>query len=461
MNKVSMTARKFIDRLVDNGSFVEVDKYVCRSNAVFGYVDVSAEGEGVISGWGKVDGMPVCVFAQDSSVLGGSLGVAQANKIIKSIEMAKKCGYPIIARWCSAGARVQEGAAAVDAYVKVVRALNDVSGVVPTISIAAGEIFGISSAFAAMTDFTIAIEGVSACGIHAPMVLASKEGIDPDAQKLAGAEIMAQDNGLAQLICKDEDSAVAEAKKLLQYLPSNNLDSADLDIANDDVNRATLADPTDTRALIIDVADAGSFYEIGEKYAPDMITGFIRLDGISCGVVANAEGKELTVGAYKKAARFVSILNAYDLPIITFINNEGSVISAHSVKCCQTAAYAKLLSSYALAGCAKISVVTGNAIGEGWAVMGAGACHDLSYAYLDAKIGCMGREAGSIVMYDAPGHEAEYEESFLSAMTACQQGVIDDIIEPADTRKVLVNAVSTALNKREEKPLRKHAVMPL
>lgn len=461
MNEVSMTAREFIDRLVDDGSFVELDKYIRKSNAVYGYADVSAAGEGVITGWGRIEGRPVCVFAQDKAVLGGSLGEAQANKIVKIIAMAKKCGYPLVARWCSDGARVQEGAAAANAYVEIAKALNDVSGVIPTVSVAASEMLGISAAFAAMTDFTVAVENLSACGLHAPMVLASKEGADVNLQEIEGAKVMAEDSGLAQFLCADELAALNEVKKLMAYLPSNNLDSMDMEFSEDDVNREIVADTEDTRALAADIADNGSFYEVGVAYCADMITGFIRLDGISCGVVANAAGCTMNSKSYKKAARFISILNAYDIPIITIINNEGTQISMSGVRHCQTAAYAQLLFEYALAGCAKVALITGKAIGEGWAAMGAGACHDISYAYPDAKIGCMDSEAGSIMLYGTSGREREYEEKFLSAMTACEQGVIDDVINTKDTRKALIEAVDFILNKREERPLRKQPIMPL
>lgn len=462
MNKDSgMTARSFITALVDEGSFVEVDKHVRRSNAVYGYSDVSCAGEGVISGWGKVEGLPVCVFAQDESVLGGSMSSAQADKIVKAISMAAKCGYPIIARWSSKGARVQEGAAAVDAYIRVAKAINDVSGVVPTISIAAGEMFGTSCAFAAMTDFTIAIDKVSAAAVHPAMVIASKEKTDADAQKLAGSEVMAKENGIAQFSVKDEAEAIAAAKKLLSYLPQNNLESADLEISNDDAKRRVFASAEDTRALVNDICDAGSFFEVSKDFAPEMVTGFAMLDGISCGFVANDAGKEISSKAYKKAARFISILDAYDLPVITVINNEGSSICAKAVKCCQTANFAKLITAYATAGCAKIALVTGKAIGEGFAVMGARSCHDLLYVYPDAQLGALGEEAGSVVMYGKPGEEKLYKENFLSAQAALTQGVADDVVAPEDTRKVLISAINTAINKREEKPLRKHIIMPL
>lgn len=460
-NVINMTARDLIARLVDEGSFVEVDKYVRRSNAVYGYEDVSAPGEGVISGWGKIGGVPVCAFAQDASVLDGSLGTAHANKIVKALEMAKKSGYPVICIWCSSGARIQEGACAADAYIKVAKALNDLSGVVPTISIVAGEMFGISSAFAAMTDFTIAIDGVSACAVHPPMVIASKYGKDADAQKIAGAKVMAEENGIAQLICANAEEAIEAAKRLLLYLPSNNLDSADIEITADDINRSVFADASDSRALIADFVDQGSLFEIGKDFAPEIITSFAMMGGISCGVIANAGKEEMTENAYRKAARFLSILNAFDLPAITVINSAGTKVDIDAVKHSQTASYSKLIAVYALAGCPKIALITGDAIGEGWAAMGASSCHDLVYALDGAKIGCMTKEAGSIALYGSPGKEEEYESAFLAPNIAAEQGVVDDVIDTEMTRRVLVNAIETAINKREEKPLRKHIIMPL
>lgn len=462
-NQPKLTARERIGQILDVGSFVEIDKYVERSNAVYGYPDVTAPGEGVIAGWGTMDTRPVYLVAEDYEVLKGSMGTAHAAKINKTIDMAAKTGLPVIFVWDSAGARVQEGPAAIHAYASVMKKIVDVSGVIPTISIAAGGMYGAAAMLAPLTDFTIAIDGVSALSIASPMVLAATEGKDVDAQALCGGKVMSEKSGTAQFLCASEAEAVETLRQLLSYLPSNNLEEAPFELCEDDVSRAVAADGSDALALIREIADHGEFLEVSGQFAENMITGFCMINGVSIAVVANAPGKTITPVSCLKAARFIRIADAYEIPVVSLINNEGTDVSLDLAQGCQARALAKLAYAYAEAGTPMISVITGKAVGEGYAAMGTKATGaDLVYAFPTAQISSLPAEAGAIILFDGKKSAAgEYVEKFASAMVAAQQGLVDDVIEPAAIRRTLAAALLMVTNKREQKLPKKHGIMPL
>lgn len=457
-----LTAMERIEKLLDDGSFIEIDKYVQRSNAVLGYADVTAPGEGLVAGWGTVDGRPVYLFAQDYTVLGGSFGAAHADKICKIIDMAAKSGLPVLCIWDSQGARVQEGAAVLAAYAKVLKKLTDVSGVVPTVSIAGGGMIGNAAFLSAMTDFTVAIEKVSEISLVPPMVLASTEGKAVDGQALCGAQAAAG-TGNVHFVCADEQDAALTVKKLLSYLPSNNLEDAPASMLEDDPSRMIQADGSDMRALASEVADAGTFLEVQADYAPEMVTAFAMMNGFATGIVANVPGEHLSPKGCRKAARFIRLLDAYDIPIVSFVDNMSTQVAPSHGKCCQLGAVAKLISAYSEASTAMVSVTTGRAIGDGYVAMsnkGNGA--DIAFAYPCAEISCVEAEAGAIIMMDGNKSAAgEYREKFAAAKVAAQQGVIDDVIQPAETRKMVLKALDMAVNKREQKLPKKHGVLPL
>ncbi len=458
-----LTACERIDLIADAGSFVEIDKYLERSNAVFGYPDVSAPGEGVVAGWATVDGRPAYIFVEDYTVLKGSLGTAHAGKISKVIDMAAKSGLPVVCVWDSDGARVQEGAAALGAYASVMKKLTDVSGVVPTISVIAGGMFGAAAVLSALTDFTVAIEKISAVSVVSPMVVAASESISVDEQAICGAKVQGEENGIAQFVCADEESAFDTVKKLLRYLPSNNLEEAPYEITEDDAARPTAADGSDIRALLSDIADNNEFFEVYAGFGKEILTGFITLNGSSAGIVANVPGENLTHKACKKAARFISILDAYELPIVTFVNNGGVEAGLKAAKGSLLASIAKLVGAYAEAGAPMVSVITGRAIGEGYIAMANKNCGaDIVYAYPDAEISCLEAEAGSIILFGGTAAQAEeYKEKFASPLAAARQGLVDDIIDPEDTRLMLIKAIEMASNKREQKLPKKHGILPL
>lgn len=453
------TARARVDALLDAGSFVETNRYLQKANAVPGRPDVCVPGEGVVTGWGTIDGQAVCIAAQDSEALGGAFGAGQAEKIAKAMDMAAKSGYPMLFLWDSNGAKVQEGAAAMHAYTVLLRKMVDLSGVVPTISVAAGAMLGTAALFAPLSDFTFVVEGASEVGLKGATVTAAALGLEPDAKKLNGAAAqMAAGN--AQFCCADEPKAYEEVKRLLLCLPSNNLEDPPFLQNEDPADRPVTADPADVFAYARQAADGESFLEVQPGYGEEIRTGFASFGGMTCGVVANAGGKFLTDAACEKAARFVRILDAYDMPILTFVDNEGveAAVGHPTMR-----ALAKLSYAYAEAGSPMVSVLTGKAIGEGYAAMsnkGNGA--DLVYALPQAKIGCMNAEAGSIVLFGGTTEAAaDYAETYLSAESAAKQGVVDDIVAPEHIRETIVAALLTATDKREQKPNRKHGIMPL
>ena len=458
-----LTAAERIASIVDSGSFMEIDKYVERSNAVAGYPDVSAPGEGVMTGWAAIDGRPVCIVAQDYQVLKGSVGTAHAAKIVKALDMAARSGIPAVCIWDSGGARVQEGAAAVNAYASIAKKLTDISGVVPVISIAAGGMLGAASLFAPLSDFTIAVEKMAEIGVYAPMILASSEGKPVDGDALIGARVSEEKAANAQFACATEEETNATLKKLMGYLPSNNLEESPLEaFSDDDKARAVAADGSDTMALLKDMADDGDFFAIQPGFAPEMITGFAYLDGLAVGFVANEAGACLTPKGCLKAARFVRFLDAFDMPVVTIVNNGGVEVSLAQAQSCQVRALAKLLYAYAEAGCPMVTLITGRAIGEGYVAMGnKGTGADVVYAFPNAEISAVEAEAGGIILYGGKDSAEQFRETFASPMAAAKQGMIDDVIQPQDARRMTIAAIDLALNKREQKLPKKHGVMPL
>lgn len=448
-----LKARERIEKLLDAGSFVEFDKFLERSNAVLGYLDVTAPGEGVVTGWGSIDGRAVYLAAQDFDVLHASFGVAQAAKIIKVIDMAAKNGMPAIFVWDSAGVRVQEGLAALNAYSLLMKKLVDVSGVVPTVSVVGGDMLGSSALLSPLTNFTVAIEKLSALSLKPPTVIASTFGVDADQEKLIGAKVQ-EAAGNADFVCPDEEAAYAALKTLLSYLPSNNLEVSPLVTPEDPIDRKVSGD------ILPGAFDGQTFFEIQSGYAKEMRIGFAAVDGMTVGVVANQKGQHITPEGCKKAARFVEFLDAFDIPILTFVDNEGVKVQKEQNILKDLA---KLPYAYANAGAPMISVLVGKAIGEGYALMsnkGNGA--DLAYALEDAEIGCMSAEGGSIILFEGnKNRAAEYKEQFLSAASAARLGVVDDIVAREDIRRVLSSALNSAVNKRESKLQKKHGVMPL
>lgn len=470
------TARERIGLLLDQGSFVEIDKFLKRTYATPGLEAASETGEGVVCGYGTIDERPVFMFAQDYTVLKGSLSSAHAAKILKTMDMAVKNGVPVIGILDSGGARISEGVAAISATAEIMKKLSDISGVIPTISVVAGPCIGTAAYIAALTDFTLMVDGMAELALHGPQIYASAIGKELDADASFGAKNHNTNTGVAQFLCADEMECMATLRKLLSFVPSNNLDEAPYEMNSDDLNRQLPfgEDIPDAGELIRAVADNGDVLEYQADFASGIVTMFGRLNGNACGFIANGADGALTQCAARKAARFLSFLDAYNIPAVTFTNCGSSEVDLEKEQGRLIPDFARLVSAYATSGMAKLNVVVGKAIGDGFAIMCPKALGaDMVYAWPTAQISAMPAEAGAILLYGdeiakaSDGIAAKrqiidrYIEEYANPWQAAQQGAIDDVIEPAHTRQVLIASLEMAISKREEKLPKKHGVLPL
>ncbi len=468
------TARERITALLDDASFVEIDKFVKCTCATPDHECVSAIGEGVVCGYGTIEDRPVFLFSQDHTVLLGSLSVAHAQKILKVMDMAVKNGVPVIGIIDSDGARVSEGVAAIDSYAAILKKLNDISGVIPTVSIIAGNCIGTAAYIAASTDACFMIEGISVTALHGPQIYASTLGSAIDIKTAFSAKAHNECTGVAQFMADSEEACYAQVKKLLSFLPSNNLEESPYSETTDDLNRLIggLDGEYDARALMTAVCDNNDILEYQALFSPEIVTAFGRLNGAAVGFVANGSEGIMTGHAARKAARFITLLNAFNIPVVTFTNCGGTDV-AHD-KCMLIANVARLIAAYAQAGVPMINVVTGKAVGDGFAMMcpkSLGA--DIVYAWPQAEITSLPAEAGAIVMYEDEISRAEdgiaakaemirkYKDEYANPWQAAAQGVVDDVIEPAATRQLLIAALEMCCTKRDNKLSKKHNVLPL
>ena len=470
------TARERISSLLDEGSFVEIEKFVKRTFATPGFEAASETGEGVVCGYGTIADRAVFIYAQDYTVLSGSLSAAHASKIIKVIDMAAKNGVPVIGVLDSGGARISEGIAAVGSTAAILNKYNEVSGVVPTVTVVAGPCIGTAAYITAVSDFTLMVDGVSAVALHGPQIYASALGKEIEAKDFFGARNHAEKTGLAQFECANEDECAGVVKKLVSFLPSNNLDEAPYEVTADDLNRQlpfTGEEAYDAKAVIAAVCDGGDMLELQAAYAPDMVLALGRISGNVCGFVANA-AVDLTGAGARKAARFVELLDAFNIPVVTLANCGGTEFDMDAEQDSLIMDTARLISAYAQAGVPKLTLVTGKAVGDGFAAMCPKALGaDMAYAWPNAEISSMPAEAGALILYedeigkaeDGVAAKAQMKEKYIAEYAnpwqAAEQGVIDDVIEPAHTRQILVSALEMTISKRENKLPKKHGVLPL
>lgn len=470
------TARERLDSLLDKGSFVEIEKFVKRTFATPGFEAASEAGEGVVCGYGTIGERAVFVYAQDYTVLSGSLSAAHASKIIKVMDMAAKNGVPVIGILDSGGARISEGVAAIGSTAAILNKYSELSGVVPTLTVVAGPCIGTAAYIAAVSDFTFMTDGISEVALHGPQIYASASGKSLKETELFGAKNHAEKTGIAQFAYANEEECAQGVKKLLSFLPSNNLDEAPYEASADDLNRQlpfTGEEEFDARAVAASICDNSDIFEIQAAFAPDIFLAFGRINGNVCGIIANAKA-ELTAAGAKKAARFVGLLDAFSIPAVTLVNCGGTEIDIDAEQDSLITDAARLLSAYAQAGIAKLTLVTGKAVGDGFAVMCPKALGaDLVYAWPSAEISSMPPEAGAIILYEDEIKAAEdgiaakeqmkekYIEEYANPWQAAAQGVVDDVIEPAHTRQILAAALEMTLTKRENRLPKKHGVLPL
>ena len=458
-----MTARQRIEKLVDAGSFVEL----------FALVSENGDAAGVVTGYATVQNRPVYLFAQDFTVHGGAMGKLQAFKINKTLDLALKTGAPVIALCDSAGVRIDEGAAGMNAYAEIYKNVARLSGVSPIIAVVLGPAIGGAALLAQLADVSIMAKKVGSLMVFGPQVLAAMNGMDVKADALGGADMMAAQGGVA-LTATTEDEALALAAQVLSLLPGSNVEDADI-VDSDDLNRLLAAtDPADTTALLGGVLDAGTMVELKAAYEKGARTALGRIGGHSVGVVAT-DGGYLTAGAMQKAARFVHFMDCFNIPVISLINTTGIKVDRLDNQSWLMNAQSQLLYAYATATVPKLAIVTGNAIGQAYVAMGGKANADVTFAWPGAVISALTPQAAVAVLYgdqvkaakDQTPEQAraqfaaEYVEQVASALCAAKDGLVDDVIDPAQTRKLLVASLEMLISKRDSNPPKKHGNMPL
>jgi propionyl-CoA carboxylase beta chain len=484
-----LTARERVGLLLDEGSFTEFDELARHRAHDFGIERNRPYGDGVVTGVGTVDGRPVAVYSHDFTVFGGSLGEVYGEKIVKVMDHAMKTGCPVVGINDGGGARIQEGVAALGLFAEIFFRNTRASGVIPQISLIMGPAAGGAVYSPAITDFTIMVEGTSHMFITGPDVIKTVTGEDVTMEELGGAHAHAARSGVAHYQAADERDAIEYARLLLSYLPSNNLDEppalpAVPDYAVTAADReldALIPDspnqPYDIHRVIETVLDEGTFCEVHEAFAPNIVVGFGRVAGAPAGVVANQPmhfAGCLDIDASEKAARFVRTCDAFSIPILTFVDVPGFLPGAAQEWAGIIRRGAKLLYAYAEATVPKITVITRKAYGGAYDVMGSKHLGgDVNLAWPTAQIAVMGAQGAVGILYrrelaaaDDPdalrqAKTAEYEDTLANPYTAAERGYLDAVIRPAETRAAVTRALISLRTKRETLPPKKHGNIPL
>ncbi|MGH8840297.1 MAG: acyl-CoA carboxylase subunit beta [Jiangellaceae bacterium] len=484
-----MTARERIDMLVEPGSFVELDELARHRSTAFGMEANRPYGDGVVTGFGTVDGRQVAVFAQDFTVFGGSLGQVFGEKIVKVMDFALKTGCPMVGINDSGGARIQEGVVSLGLYGEIFRRNVMASGVVPQISLIMGPCAGGAVYSPAITDFTVMVDGTSHMFITGPDVIKTVTGEDVGFEELGGARSHNTKSGNAHYMASDETDAIDFVRALLSYLPQNNLDDppsfpagSELSVTAEDEALDTLVpdsanQPYDMHRVIEGVVDDGEFLEIHALYAPNMVVGFGRVEGRPVGVVANQPlhfAGTLDIDASEKAARFVRTCDAFNLPVLTFVDVPGFLPGTDQEWNGIIRRGAKLIYAYAEATVPLVTVITRKAYGGAYDVMGSkhlGA--DVNLAWPTAQIAVMGAQGAVNILYkrelaDATDPEArraelaaEYEDTLANPYLAAERGYVDGVIMPSHTRVAVSQALRALQTKRATIPPKKHGNIPL
>ncbi|GAA4698938.1 acyl-CoA carboxylase subunit beta [Streptomyces buecherae] len=490
--KGKLTARERIDLLLDEGSFAELDEFARHRSTNFGIEKNRPYGDGVVTGYGTVDGRPVCVYSQDFTIFGGSLGEVYGEKIVKVMDFALKNGCPVIGINDGGGARIQEGVAALGLFAEIFRRNVHGSGVIPQISLIVGPCAGGAVYSPAITDFTVMVDQTSHMFITGPDVIKTVTGEDVGFEELGGARTHNTTSGVAHHMAGDEKDAIEYVKALLSYLPSNNLseppvfpEEADLEVTPEDLELDTLIpdsanQPYDMHQAIEHVLDDAEFLETQALFAPNIITGFGRVEGHPVGIVANQPLQFagcLDIDASEKAARFVRTCDAFNVPVLTFVDVPGFLPGVDQEYSGIIRRGAKLIYAYAEATVPLITVITRKAFGGAYDVMGSkhlGA--DLNLAWPTAQIAVMGAQGAVNILHrrtiaaaETPERAeelrreliADYEDALLNPYVAAERGYVDAVIMPSETRRHIVRGLRTLRNKRESLPPKKHGNIPL
>ncbi len=487
------TARERLEMLLDEGTFIEMDKYARHRSTAFGQDKNRPYGDGVVTGYGQVDGRTVAVFAQDFTVFGGSLGEVYGEKICKVMDFAMKIGCPVVGLNDSGGARIQEGVVALGLYAEIFRRNVHASGVIPQISLVMGPCAGGAVYSPAITDFIVMVDQTSHMFITGPDVIKTVTGEVVSMEDLGGARTHNTKSGVAHYMGTDEQDAVDYVKALLSYLPSNNLEEppayesdGSLDVTDDDRWLDTCIpdspnQPYDMREVIAHVVDDGDFLDVQPLFAPNIITGFARVDGMPVGVVANQPLQLagcLDIDASEKAARFVRTCDAFNVPVLTLVDVPGFLPGTDQEWDGIIRRGAKLLYAYAEATVPLVTVITRKAYGGAYDVMGSkhlGA--DINLAWPTAQIAVMGAQGAVNILYrkeiaaaQSEGRDVEetrqafvreYEEHLANPYMAAERGYVDTVVTPSNTRMNVTRALRALKTKRETLPPKKHGNIPL
>ena len=485
--KGRLTARERLDLLLDRGSFRETDAFVLHRTNDFGLDKKKFLGDSVVTGWGTIDGRLVYVYSQDFTVFGGSLGEVHAEKICKIMDMALKNGAPLIGLNDSGGARIQEGVVSLGGYADIFLRNTLASGVIPQISAVMGPCAGGAVYSPALTDFIFMVRKSSYMFVTGPEVVKTVTHEDVTFEDLGGAEVHAMKSGVSHFAADSEADALYLIRKLLSYIPQNNMDDPPFVQTNDDPLRMEArldtivpddpGKPYDIKDVIHLIVDEGQFFEVHEGFAPNIVVGFARLGGHSIGIVANQPAVlagVLDISASEKAARFIRFCDAFNIPLLTFEDVPGFMPGVNQEHGGIIRAGAKLLYAYCEATVPKLTVVTRKAYGGAYDVMSSKHIRgDLNFAWPTAEIAVMGPDGAVSIIFrrelasaDEPEKVkaklvAEYREKFANPYIAASRGFIDDVIEPRETRPRLINGLEMLSNKRDSNPPKKHGCIPL
>jgi methylmalonyl-CoA decarboxylase subunit alpha len=482
--KGKLTARERLDVLLDKDSFTELEPFITQQDTP---PDQAFLGDGVVTGYGTVDGRTVYVYAQDFTVMGGALGEMHSHNICRVMDLAAANGCPIIGLIDSGGARIQEGVKSLGGYAEIFKRNAQYSGVVPQISLILGPCAGGAAYSPALTDMIIMVEKQSFMFLTGPQVIKTVTGEETDFESLGGAQVHLNVSGTAHLITPDEEAALALARYALGYLPSNNVENPPIKSSGDNplrlvdaLNSSVPVDPSEPysmHAVIDAVVDQGSFLELQAGYARNAIVGLARFDGMTVGILAQEPGVMagvIDIDAADKLCRTVRFCDAFNIPLVTFVDSPGFLPGVGQEHRGIIRHGAKVLYAYSEANVPKISVVTRKAYGGAYVVMSSKYLGtDINYAWPSAEIAVMGPEGATNILHgkdlaeaDDPATErarleAEYRQRYLTPYAAAHAGYIDEVIEPAETRVKIIKALRAIQHKSEQHPPRKHGNMPV
>jgi propionyl-CoA carboxylase beta chain len=481
--KGKLTARERIDILLDEGSFEEFDMFVEHRGHEFGMADQKVPGDGVVTGWGTINGRTVYVFSKDFTVFGGSLSGAHAAKIVKVQRMAAKVGAPVIGLFDAGGARIQEGVDSLAGYADIFMENVLSSGVIPQISVIMGPCAGGDVYSPAMTDFIFMVKDTSYMFVTGPDVVKTVTNETVTQEDLGGARVHAQKSGVADGAFENDLEALVQVRRLVDFLPSSNREEAPARESFDDPDReepsldtlipTNANKPYDMKELILKIVDEADFFEISSEYAKNIITGFARIDGETIGVVANQPqvlAGVLDIDASRKAARFVRFCDAFSIPILTLVDVPGFMPGTRQEYGGLIKHGAKLLFAYAEATVPKVTLITRKAYGGAYDVMSSKHLRgDINYAWPTAEIAVMGAKGAVEIIFRADAkdpealaqREAEYKAQFLNPFVAASRGYIDDVIMPHGSRRRIARALKSLKTKELSNPWKKHDNIPL